>query len=57
MESIPLQGWCKVQFVITLSVNLSLKSKSEDFIILWGSQILMTYTLAFKRYYTQMHSA
>ena len=34
---------------LTLLVNLNLKSKLEDFIILWGRQILMTYTLAFLR--------
>ena len=53
MESITLLGWFKVQFVITLLVNFfgeNLKSKSEDFIMLWVRQNLMTYTLAFQRF-------
>ena len=35
---------------LTLLVNLNLKSKLEDFIIVWGRQILMTYTFAFLRF-------
>ena len=52
MESITLKGWRKVQLVITTDSFGELKFEEQIrrlYIILWGRQILMMYTLAFLR--------
>ena len=52
MEISTLKGWRKVQLVITTDFFGELKFEEQIrrlYIILWGRQILMMYTLAFLR--------